>query len=175
VRQAKREPFIPKVAIQNQTGSFGGGVNDDLSNFSARNALSIQLFWEVRNLGLGNRAAAAERRALTDQARYQLADAQARAAAEVVDAAQTAAAKFVTIAPAEEAVKEATELYRINRLGTQNLVDTKNLFDALRTLQAIQTLNTARLNCLNAVTDHNRAQLRLLAAVGTPPAATPAR
>ncbi|MEO2090398.1 MAG: TolC family protein, partial [Gemmataceae bacterium] len=175
VRQAQREPFIPKVAIQNQTGSFGGGVNDDLSNFSARNALSVQLFWEVRNLGLGNRAAVAERRALTDQARYQLADAQARAAAEVVEAAQTAVAKFAAIAPAEEAVKEATELYRINRSGTQNLVDTKNLFDALRPLQSIQALNTARLNYLNAVTDHNRAQLRLLAAVGTPPAATPAR
>jgi outer membrane protein TolC len=170
VRQAQREPFIPKVTVQNQTGSFGGGLNDDLSNFSARNVLSVQLFWEVRNLGFGNRAGVAERRALTDQARYQLAEAQARAAAEVVEAAQTAAAKFEAIAPAEEAVREATELYRINKSGTQNVVDAKNLFDALRPLQAIQALNTARLNYLTAVMDHNRAQLRLLAAVGTPPA-----
>jgi outer membrane protein TolC len=170
VRQAQREPFLPKVVVQNQTGSFGGGLNDDLSRFGARNALSVQLFWEVRNLGFGNRAAVAERRATTDQARYQLAEAQARAAAEVVEAAQTAAAKFDAIAPAEEAVKEATELYRINKSGTQNVVDAKNLFDALRPLQAIQALNTARQNYLSAVSDHNRAQLRLLAAVGTPPA-----
>jgi outer membrane protein TolC len=171
VRQAKREPFIPKVAVQNQTGSFGGGLNDDLADFGGRNALSVQLFWEVRNLGLGNRAGVAERRAAAEQARYQLVDAQARAAAEVVEAAQTAAAKFEAIAPAEEAVKEATELYRINKSGTQNVVDAKNLFDALRPLQAIQALNTARLNYLTAVMDHNRAQLRLLAATGTPPAA----
>lgn len=170
VRQARREPFIPKVAVQNQTGGFGGGVNDDLSNFAARNALSVQLFWEVRNLGFGNRAGVAERRAAVDQARYQLAESQARAAAEVVEAAQTAAAKFEAIAPAEEAVKEATELYRINKSGTQNVVGANNLFDALRPLQAIQALNTARLNYLSAVMDHNRAQLRLLAAVGTPPA-----
>ncbi len=170
VRQARREPFIPKVAVQNQTGSFGGGVNADLADFNARNALSVQLFWEVRNLGFGNRAGVAERRAAVDQARYQLAESQARAAAEVVEAAQTAAAKFEAIGPAEEAVKEATELYRINKSGTQNVVGANNLFDALRPLQAIQALNTARLNYLSAVMDHNRAQLRLLAAVGTPPA-----
>lgn len=100
-----------------------------------------------------------------------LAEAQARAAAEVVEAAQTAAAKFEAIAPAEEAVKEATELYRINKSGTQNVVGANNLFDALRPLQAIQALNTARQNYLGAIMDHNRAQLRLLAATGTPPAA----
>jgi outer membrane protein TolC len=168
VRQAEREPFIPKVSLQNQTGSFGGGLNDDLARFGARNALSVQLFWEVRNLGLGNRAGIAERRAVTEQARYQLADAQARAAAEVVEAAQTAAVKFAALAPAEEAVKEATELYRIAKEGTLNVVDAKNLFDALRPLQAIQALNTARTNYLTAVIDHNRAQLRLLAATGIP-------
>lgn len=172
VKQAKREPFIPKVTLQNQTGSFGGGLNDDLTNFSTRNALSVQLFWEVRNLGFGNRAGVAERRAAADQARYQLAEAQARAAAEVVEAAQTAAAKFEAIAPSEEAVKEAAELYRINKSGTQNVVGANNLFDALRPLQAIQALNTARLNYLSAIMDHNRAQLRLLAATGTPPAVT---
>lgn len=171
VRQSKREPFIPKVTVQNQIGSFGGGVNDDLSKFDARNALSVQLFWEVRNLGLGNRAGVAERRATADQARYQLVEVQARAAAEVVEAAQTAAAKREAIAPAGEAVQEATELYRINKSGIQNVVDAKNLFDALRPLQAIQALNTARQNYLGAVMDHNRAQLRLLAATGTPPAA----
>lgn len=172
VKQAQREPFIPKVSVQNQMGSFGGGLNDDLADFGARNALSVQLFWEVRNLGFGNRAGVAERRAAADQVRYQLAEAQARAAAEVVEAAQTAAAKFEAIAPAEEAVKEATELYRINKSGTQNVVGANNLFDALRPLQAIQALNTARQNYLGAIMDHNRAQLRLLAATGTPPAVT---
>ena len=172
VKQAQREPFIPKVTAQNQTGSFGGGVNDDLANFGARNALSVQLFWEVRNFGFGNRAGVAERRAAADQVRYQLAEAQARAAAEVVEAAQTAAAKFEAIAPAEEAVKEATELYRTNKSGTQNVVDAKNLFDALRPLQAIQVLNQSRLTYLNAVIEFNRAQFRLLTLLGNPPVST---
>jgi hypothetical protein len=50
----------------------------------------------------------------------------------VVEAAQTAAAKFEAIAPAEEAVTEATEPYRFNKSGTQNVTGTNNLFDARR-------------------------------------------
>jgi outer membrane protein TolC len=169
VRRAERGPLFPKLTVANQTGTFGGGLNDDLQRFDARNALSVQLFWEVRNLGLGNRFDADERRAVLDQAQYQLLDVQARASAEIVEAAQLAAAKYESLDLAERAVKEATELYRINKEGTMNVVDAKNLFDALRPLQAIQVLNQARLNYLNAVIDFNKAQIRLFTAMGNPP------
>ena len=168
VRREQYGPLLPKVTLQNQTGTFGGGTNDDLQNFDGRNTLSLQLFWEVRNLGFGNRADIDGRRAQLDQAHFQAIDAQARVAAEIVEAAQTAAARLESLDLAEKAVREATELYRINKEGTTNVVDAKNLFDALRPLQAIQALNQARLNYLAAVLDYNRAQYRLFIAVGRP-------
>jgi len=168
VRRQENGPLLPKVTVANQVGAFGGGLNGDLGNFSSRNALNVQIYWELKNLGFGNRADAAERRAQTDQARFQLADAQARALAEVVEAAQVAAAKYESLNLAERAVKEATELYRITKEGVFNVVDAKNLFDALRPLQAIQVLNQARQSYLNTVVEFNRAQYRLLTATGLP-------
>ena len=168
VRRQERGPLLPKLSIANQTGSFGGGLNDDLQNFYSRNALSAQIYWEVKNLGFGNRADTAERKALLDQVQYQNIEAQARASAEIVEAAQIAAAKYETLELAESAVKEATELYRISKDGTLNVVDPKNLYDSLRPLLAIQTINQARQNYLAAVLDFNRAQYRLFTQLGNP-------
>jgi len=175
VRRAERGPLLPKLTVANTTGGYGGGLNDDLQNFDSRNALSVQLYWEVKNFGFGNRADAAERRALLDQAHFQLVEAQAKAAADIVEAAQIAGAGYETLDLAERAVREATELYRINKEGTLNVVDAKNLFDALRPLQAIQLLNLARRNYLSAVLDFNRAQYRLFALIGNPTTAAVAQ
>lgn len=172
VRRQERGPLFPKLTVANQTGTYGGGLNDDLQNFQARNALGVQLYWEVKNLGFGNRADAAERKAQLDGAQFQLVEAQARASAEIVESAQLAAAKYESLELAERAVKEATELYRISKEGVLNVVDAKNLFDALRPLQAIQLLNQARQNYLSAVLDFNRAQYRLYTQIGNPSRST---
>lgn len=171
VRRAEQGPLYPKLLIANQTGGYGGGLNDDLNNFKARNALGVMLYWEVKNFGFGNRADADERRATFDQAQLQLVESQARATADIVEAAQIAAARYEALALNERAIKEATELYRISREGTLNVLDAKNLFDALRPLQAIQVLNQAKVNYLAAVLDFNRAQYRLFTLIGYPPQA----
>ena len=170
VRRAERGPLYPKATLTNQTGSFGGGLNGDLSNFGSRNALNVQLYWELRNLGLGYRAEVAERSAQVDQAHFRVAEAQARAVAEVGEAAEVSAARAAAVPLAEGAVREAAELYRLHREGTFHAADAKNLFDALRPLQAIQLLNQARTQYLTAVLDYNRAQYRLFTALGRPPA-----
>jgi outer membrane protein TolC len=169
VRREQYGPLLPKIALTNQTGSFGGGLNGELANFEPRNALGLQIFWELKNFGLGNRGLADERRAMFDQAQLQLIEAQARVTAAIVESAQIASAKYEALELAEKGVKEATELYRISREGSINLLDAKNLFDALRPLQAIQALNQAKLNYLNAVLEFNRAQYRLYTALGNPP------
>lgn len=170
VRRQQYGPFLPKVAVADQVGGFGGGRNDDLQDFSARNALSAALVWELKGFGLGDRAATAERRAQLDQAQLVQIEYQARAVAEIVEAAQLAGARYEAVELTERAVKEAEELYRINKEGTLNVVDAKNLFDALRPLQAIQVLAQARASYLAAVLDFNRAQYRLFALIGYAPA-----
>src|SRR5205085_1321626 len=54
VRQARYAPLFPKAVIEQQTGTFGGGRNDDLSHFGARGVLTAQFYWELRNLGFGD-------------------------------------------------------------------------------------------------------------------------
>lgn len=170
VRRQQYGPLLPKVAVTDQVGGFGGGRNDDVQNFSARNALGAALVWELKGFGLGTRAETAERRAQHDQAQLQQIEYQARALAEIVEAAQLAGARYEALELAERAMKEAAELYRINKEGTLNVVDAKNLFDALRPLQAIQVLAQARAAHLAAVSDFNRAQYRLFALIGYAPA-----
>jgi outer membrane protein TolC len=166
-------PFIPKLAIADQVGSFGGGLNDRLAQFGERNQLSAQVFWEIKNFGLGNMAELRERKANVTQANYQLIEAQAKAGAEIVEAAQQSAARAESLEFAKKAVGEAEELYRINKEGTFNVVDAKNLFDALRPLQSIQLLNQARTSYLNAIVEYNRAQYRLFTAIGRAPGTAP--
>jgi outer membrane protein TolC len=173
VRRAEHGPLLPKLIVQDQGGTFGGGLNADLQNFAGRNVINAQLYWELKNLGFGNRSEVAERRASADQAQFQLVETQARLTAEIVEAAQIAAAKFQAMEPARQAVREAEELYRINQEGTFNVVDGKNLFDALRPLQAIQILNQARNNYLAIIIEYNRAQFRLYSAMGRPPHCMP--
>jgi outer membrane protein TolC len=170
VRRQQYGPLFPKVAVTNQTGGFGGGLNDDLQNFSARNALSAALVWELKGFGLVDRAETAARRAQLDQAQIAQIEYQARAVAEIVEAAQVAAARYEAVELTARAVREAEELYRINKEGTLNVVDAKNLFDALRPLQAIQVLAQSRTSYLAAVLDFNRAQYRLFALIGYAPA-----
>ena len=168
VRKAQHGPLLPKLLATDQGGSFGGGINAEVGDFKGRNVLTGVLYWELKNLGFGNYTETLERQAGADQAHFQLVETQAKLAAEVAEAVQLADAKFQSIDLAEEAVKEATELYRINQEGTFNVVDAKNLFDALRPLQALQVLQQTRQNYLAAIMDYNRAQYRLYTAIGCP-------
>lgn len=168
VRKAQHGPWLPKVQVTDQVGSFGGGINGDLQDFQGRNALTAMIYWELRNFGYGNIAETRERQAAVDQIAFQSVELQARVAADVVESAEMAAAKLESVSFAREAVAEASELYRINQEGTFNVVDAKNLFDALRPLQALQFLHQARQNFIGAVMDYNRAEYRLNAALGCP-------
>jgi outer membrane protein TolC len=168
VRRAKHAPFLPKVALVDQVGTFGGGLNADLSNFSARNALAVQIYWELQNLGFGTAATVRAERAAYDAAAYRVAETQARVTATVAEAARTAAAKAAGLDLARQAVAEATELYRKLQETSFNMVGPRAQYDALEPLLAIQALNQARTQYLLAVIDYDRAQFRLFTALGHP-------
>lgn len=172
VRKAEKGMLLPKLAINNQLGSFGAGRNDDLADFQSRNALSAQLYWEVKHLGFTYQAEVSERQALMQQVSQHALEVQARATAEIVESAQLAAARYESLELAEQAVKEAKELYRINMESMTNAIDPKNLVDALRPLQALQAYNQARTSYLTAVIEFNKAQYRLFTASGYPKTTT---
>ncbi|MCE9531531.1 MAG: TolC family protein [Planctomycetes bacterium] len=168
VRQARFGPLLPRVQVDYLNGTFGGGQNSYVGKFENRGDGAAMAYWELRNLGFGNAAQVRERRTQMDQAALRVAAVQAEVGAEVTESAKLAAARFRTLDDAQDAVREASELYR-KLLATQfGMVGPNPRYDALEPLLAIQSLNQARVQYLTQVIEFNRAQFRLFTAIGQP-------
>jgi outer membrane protein TolC len=166
--QARYGPLFPKVLVDYQVGSFGGGVNSDLSNFNSRGDLTAAAYWEVRNLGLGNCAQVRERQAGLEGVAYQIRDVESQVGNEVVESARLCAARFASLRDAQDGVRQAVELYRRLDETSFGMIGPRAQYDALEPLLAIQALNSARVQYLTAVIEFNRAQFRLYTALGQP-------
>ena len=168
-RQARYAPFLPKLQADYLTGGFGGGTNNTVSNLEGRGDLNAQMYWELRGLGFGNAADLRLRDAERDRAALTGAAARAQVTAEVVEAAHLTAARRASIAEARKATEQALEMFRKLSATSFGMIGPKGQFDALEPLLAVQALTQARLQYLVAVVDYNRAQFRLLTAVGQSP------
>ena len=181
LRQERIRPLIPSVLIRGaatnpagtlSTGYFGGGVNDKVSNFSARNSIDVQVLWELKNLGFGNRAAVREQRAENEQAVLELFRLQDRVAAEVAQAHAQARRAANRIALAEEELVNArvTAEKNLEGLGqTRRVGETLTLvFRPQEVVAAITALDLAYQDYYGAIADANRAQFRLYRALGHP-------
>jgi outer membrane protein TolC len=178
VRQAKFTPLLPKLQIDYSGGGYGGGRNDKLTNFAGRGDLGASAYWEFRNLGFGNTAATREREAQLAGAQFRVQELQAQVAAEVTSAAKQTTLYFKTLESAQEAVRQATEMYRRLEASSFGMIGPKSQYDALEPLLAIQALNQARNQYLTEVIEYNKSQFRLFVALGQPaecalPSATP--
>ncbi len=181
LKQEKLRPLVPSLAIRSVStnpsgslgyGSFGGGRNDRLQDFSGRFDIDVQLLWEFQSLGLGNRARVAERRAENESAILDLFRTQDRIAAEVVQAFAQVRAAAERLNEAEPALREAIEL---TTRSLDGLGQTRRLGDAvvlvvrpLEAVAAVQALGQANADYFSAVSDYNRAQFRLYRALGHP-------
>lgn len=180
LRQEKIRPLLPNLAVRGVAsntpglagGYFGGGVNDDLSNFGSRFSVDIQAVWEVQNLGLGNRALVREREAEQRQALVNLLRTQDRVTAEVVQAHaqmrrsanRLMAAADGVINAAETAEKNLRGIVPGKRIGDQLVL----IFRPQEAVAAVAALDQAYRDYYVAVGDHNRAQFRLYRALGHP-------
>jgi outer membrane protein TolC len=167
VRQAQVAPFLPRLEVGYSGGAFGAGMNDNLTFHSRGDALA-QATWELRNLGFGNRAQVREREALATEAGARIVEAQALVGAEVSAAAKQARARLLTLTAAQDAVREALEMYRRLEASSFGMAGPRAQYDALEPLLAIQALNQARVQFLTEVIEYNRAQFRLYTALGQP-------
>jgi outer membrane protein TolC len=168
VRQARLDPLIPKVQVDYRGGGFAGERNGRYEPMCSQGELQAGAYWELRNLGLGNAANVRTRQAEVDQAHFRALEVQAQVQAEVVEAAKLAAARYATLADAQTAVQQATELYRKLLATSFGMVGPRPQYDALEPLLAIQALNQARVTYLAEVIEFNRAQFRLYTALGQP-------
>jgi outer membrane protein TolC len=181
LRQERLRPLLPSVLLRGASsgvtgtlagGAFGGGLNDQLSNFGARSDFDLQVLWELQNLGFGNRARVNERRAEHQLSLLEQFRIQDRVAAEVVQAHAQARTAAVRVQEAEIEVRNAVDSAEKNLEGLGQTRGAGNLILLVirpqEAVAAVQALGQAYTDYYEAVADFNRAQFRLYRALGQP-------
>jgi outer membrane protein TolC len=181
LRQERLRPLVPSVLLRGfstpvtgtlSTGVFGGGLNDSLNHFGARNDLDAQLVWVLEDLGFGNAARVRERAAENRLALLELFRTQDRVAAEVAQSHAQARSAAARLADAEAALRDAVESadLHLKVLGETQKVGTAfiPIIRPQEATAAVQALAQAYADYYGAVADHNRAQFRLYHALGEP-------
>jgi outer membrane protein TolC len=161
LRREQYAPLVPSVLLGMSYGGMGGGLGGDLNNYGDRLDADAVAFWEIRNLGLGERAARREASARIDQARARELAELDRVAREVVEAHAQVLARRKQIDAARDAISTAETSYAQNVKRIQNGQGLP-----IEVLQAIQALASARREYLRAVADYNVAQFTLQRALG---------
>jgi outer membrane protein TolC len=169
LKQAKLRPLIPSLALQYAGGGFGGGVNGFFGNFGARSDAAVNLYWEVQNLGMADRAIAKSRAAQQRAALLEQMKLQDRVAAEVVRADKSLLASARVMREAGKSVPEAVASLALNLTNIRRGAGLPGATRPIEVLQPIQALAQARADYLDAVLAYNRAQFRLYHAMGRPP------
>jgi outer membrane protein TolC len=183
LKQERMRPLIPSVLLMGNPvpaapggylmgGAFTSSVSGQSNPWAGRLDPSVQVVWEMRNLGLGNRALVRERRAEQKQSLIELLRVQDMVAAEVAQAHAQVAAAAIKATKAEIAVKESWETYQGNFKG---LGETTRFGDTLvlvtrpqEAVAALTMLHRAYDNYFTAINDYNRAEFRLYRALGYP-------
>ena len=163
LRREKMAPLIPSVILGVSYGGYGGGLGSTVTNFNNRFDADAIAYWEVRNLGLGERAIRGEASSRVQQARLKEVAALDRVAREVVEAHTQVEARREQIATAEKGVQLASASYERNSERIKNVQGLP-----IEVLQSIQALAQSRREYLRTLIAYNEAQFRLHRALGWP-------
>lgn len=169
LKQARMRPLIPSLAFTYTGGGFGGGPNGFFGDFGARSDAGVNLFWELQNLGLADRAIVKSRASQRRSAGLELLKVQDRVAADVVQGDKARIAASRQMREARRALPEAYESLRLNLVNIRRGAGLPGATRPIEVLQPIQALARARIDFLGAVLAYNRAQFRLYRALGQPP------
>jgi outer membrane protein TolC len=166
VGRLKREqfaPLIPSVFLGLSYGGFGGGVGGTINSYQDRLDFDAIAYWEVRNLGFGEKAARNEAQARFHQAISRKLQVRDRVAREVAEAFAQVQSRKKQISVAESGIKAAEASYTRNG---ERIRQGQGL--PIEVLQSIQALDQARRDYLQILTDYNESQFRLYRALGSP-------
>jgi len=161
LRREKYAPLVPSVLLGMSYGGLGGGLGSSIINSDDRWDADAVAYWEVRNLGFGERAARNETSSVIRQAQMRELALLDRVAREVAEAHVQVVRRQQRIALAKNGVVAAEKSYALN---LQRIENAQGL--PIEVLQAIQALAAARRAYLNAVVDYNVAQFELCRATG---------
>jgi outer membrane protein TolC len=163
LQREENAPWLPSILLGVSYGGFGAGTGGQITNGGPRFDFDGVAWWELRNLGFGERAARDNARAQIQQARMQEVQTMDLVAREVVETYSQVQARKRQIASAEEGITAAQRSYERNLDRIRNVQGLP-----IEVLQSIQALDAARREYLRAVVDYNTAQFRLHRSLGWP-------
>jgi outer membrane protein TolC len=188
LRQEKLRPLVPSLVLRGAStnpagtlgvGAFGGGQNARIGDTSVRSDWDVEVLWELQNLGLGNRARIAEKKAEQQIAILEQFRVQDRIAAEVAQAFAQVQEAGVRVKEAQTGLREAQDSVAKN---VEGLNQTRRVGDVIllvirpqEAVAAVQAMGQAYADFYAAVADYDRAQFRLYRALGQPAAAIACR
>jgi hypothetical protein len=183
VRREKARPLVPSVLLNGyqspagmlyQAGIFGIGPNSSLNQWRGRDDFSIQLVWQMQNLGIGNLARIKAQRGQESKAIIDVRRAQDRVAEEVNQAHARLQSAAVRVLEADRSLR--TGIITLNG-ATEGLGQTSRFGDVLvlisrpqEAIYALQLLQTAFDEYFTTVAEYNIAQFELFHALGYPAA-----
>jgi outer membrane protein TolC len=163
LEREKFAPWLPSLLLGTSYGGFGAGTGGNITNGGDRFDFDGTLWWEVRNLGAGEKVARDLAQAQIRQARMREIETMDLVAREVVEAATQVQSRRQQIAIAQAGISSARQSYQ------KNLERIKNAQGLpIEVLQAIQALDSAQREYLRTLVDFNSAQFRLQRALGWP-------
>ena len=162
-RREKYAPMLPSVLLGVSQSRFGGGFGSNIDNQRRRFDFDATVYWELRNLGFGERAKRDETRSRYDQVRAQQIGMMDRVAREIVEAHEQVKSRKERIDVSKLGIKSATNSYQRD---LERIREGEGL--PIEVLQSIQALDQARHEYLRSVVDYNAAQFRLQRALGWP-------
>jgi outer membrane protein TolC len=183
LREERMRPLIPSVVLMGNPapitsggylmgGVYQSNIDGRASPWVGRFDPNVQVVWELRNLGFGNRALVRERQAQVDEATIELFNIQDRVAAEVARAHAQVKWSAVRVREAEDGLREAQLNYTGNLRGLEETSRIeKTLVLVIRPQEVVAALRQLALSYTNyftTVNEYNRAQFRLFRAMGYP-------
>jgi outer membrane protein TolC len=162
LRREQHAPWLPSVILGASYGAFGAGIGGRIDG-GERFDFDGVAYWELRNLGFGERAARENAAAQIQQARMREVELLDTVAREVVEAQAQVQARRKLIDVAKGAITSAEDSYRRNLERIRNAQGLP-----IEVLQSIQALDQARREYLRSVVEYNQAQFRLHRALGWP-------
>jgi outer membrane protein TolC len=163
LRREQSSPWLPSILLGVSYGAFGAGTGGNITNGGDRLDFDAAAWWEIRNLGLGERAARLDARAQIEQARQREIETMDLVAREIVEAHAQVQSRRQQITYAEQGIRSAEQSYQKNLARIQNAQGLP-----IEVLQSILALDSARREYLRSVTDYNTSQFRLHRALGWP-------
>jgi outer membrane protein TolC len=167
LRQEKVRPLFPMVMMGYSSGSFGGGsvlFPPKMGNFRGRQDFDVLAVWSLANMGVGNMATVAERRAVLNQSFAERSLALNGIRQEVIAAYGLVKGEQTQIQITQRQLSDSEQGFReefARLLGAEAL--------PIEVLNSVDQLGVARQELIKAVTNYNQAQFRLFVATGSSP------